>query len=393
MRWKVYRMSTLDELIEKFCKDGVDYSRIGSVVEYEQPSNYIVASTDYNDAYSIPVLTAGQSFILGFTDENYGIYNASKDNPVIIFDDFTGSFKWVDFPFKVKSSALKMLTAKSDKVLLRFIYHAMGKIGFSSNEHKRLWISIYSEFIIPVPPLPVQQEIVRILDTFTNLQAELEAELEARRNQYEYYLGKILVDSTENGFTTIENYCQKISSGGTPLASDRDNYDGTIPWLRTQEVVYTDIYDTEIKITEKGMSSSSAKWVPVDSVIIAMYGASAARVAINKIPLTTNQACCNLVPKEKVAYYRYIYYWIVHKYEELKGLSEGAQANLNAEKIRKFPIPLVSFDTQKEIANKIEALDSLVNNILIGLPAEIEARRKQYKYYRNKLLTFKEKVS
>ena len=87
-------MSKLDELIQEYCPNGVEYVKIGDIVNYEQPSKYIVNSTDYNDNYRIPVLTAGQSFILGYTNEKEGHYNASIDNPVIIFDDFTGAFKW-----------------------------------------------------------------------------------------------------------------------------------------------------------------------------------------------------------------------------------------------------------------------------------------------------------
>ena len=137
-------MNNIPELIEKLCPDGVEYKKIGEAVEYEQPTKYIVKSTDYDDAFDTPVLTAGQSFILGYTNETDGIYEASKENPVIIFDDFTGAFKWVDFPFKVKSSAMKMLTANESVASLRYIYHSMGFLNFSSAEHKRLWIGIYS---------------------------------------------------------------------------------------------------------------------------------------------------------------------------------------------------------------------------------------------------------
>lgn len=185
-------MIKLDELIKESCPSGVEYQKIDNAVEYEQPTKYIVTSTDYNDCEGTPVLTAGQTFILGYTNEKDGIYAASKEKPVIIFDDFTGAFKWVDFPFKVKSSAMKMLTAKKDVAILRYIYHCMGHLDFSSSEHKRLWIGIYSEFQIPVPPIPVQEEIVRILDSFTELTAELAAELAARKKQYEYYRDKLL---------------------------------------------------------------------------------------------------------------------------------------------------------------------------------------------------------
>lgn len=98
-------MSELENLIQKLCPDGVEYKELGEVLSYEQPSKYIVASTDYKDEYTTPVLTAGQTFILGYTNEQNGIYKASKENPVIIFDDFTTSFHWVEMDFKVKSSA------------------------------------------------------------------------------------------------------------------------------------------------------------------------------------------------------------------------------------------------------------------------------------------------
>ena len=162
---------------------------------YEQPTKYIVKNTDYKNEYDIPVLTAGQTFILGYTNENDGIYNASKDNPVIIFDDFTGAFKWVNFPFKVKSSAVKMITTNNN-VLLKYLYYLMGKINFISDEHKRLWISYYSQLNVLIPPIDEQKQIVDILDKFDNLCNDstqgLQLEIQQRQKQYEYYRDKLL---------------------------------------------------------------------------------------------------------------------------------------------------------------------------------------------------------
>ena len=186
-------MSRLEQLIAKFCPDGVEYLPLAKVLDYLQPTPYIVKSTDYSDSYSTPVLTAGASFFLGFTAEKDGIYQASKEKPVIIFDDFTTSFHWVDFDFKVKSSALKILTeVEPRQALLRFIFYSMQCITYQPSQHARQWIQTYSNINIPIPPLPVQEEIVRILDTFTALEAELEAELEARTKQYEYYRNDLL---------------------------------------------------------------------------------------------------------------------------------------------------------------------------------------------------------
>ena len=186
-------MSRLDELIAELCPNGVEYKPLGEVTSYERPDKYIVESTDYNDSFATPVLTAGQSFILGYTNETTGIYKATKEKPVIIFDDFTTAIQWVDFDFKVKSSAMKLITSSDENIaLIRYLYHVMKNIRYHPENHERQWIGKYSQFEIPLPPLPVQEEIVRILDTFTSLTAELQAELRLRKKQYEYYRDRLL---------------------------------------------------------------------------------------------------------------------------------------------------------------------------------------------------------
>ena len=172
----------------------VEWKKLGEVAEYEQPTPYLVKTTNYNNSYSTPVLTAGKTFILGYTNEHFGIYEASK-NPVIIFDDFTTANKWVDFDFKVKSSAMKMITSIDEsKYLLRYIYFWINTLPseLAEGDHKRQWISNYANKIIPIPPLSVQRKLVEILDKFTELEAELEAELDCRKRQYEYYRNKLL---------------------------------------------------------------------------------------------------------------------------------------------------------------------------------------------------------
>ena len=122
-------MSRINDLIAEYCPNGVEYRELAELVDYQQPSPYIVSSTNYDDSFSLPVLTAGQSFILGYSDDDQGIFYASAERPVIIFDDFTTSFHWVDFDFKVKSSAIKMLRIKPDvDCSFRYVYYAMSCI-------------------------------------------------------------------------------------------------------------------------------------------------------------------------------------------------------------------------------------------------------------------------
>ena len=170
---------------------------LNGLLKYEQPTKYLVSSKDYDDSYPTPVLTAGKTFILGYTNETEGIYPASEEEPVIIFDDFTTAFKWVEFPFKAKSSAMKILTLKSGtNSLFKYVYYAMQCIVYNSSDHARQWISKYSNIEIPLPSLEEQQRIVDILDRFdaltSSLSEGLPAELAARRSQYEYYRDQLL---------------------------------------------------------------------------------------------------------------------------------------------------------------------------------------------------------
>jgi type I restriction enzyme S subunit len=127
------------------------------VLDYEQPTDYIVTSTKYSDLYQTPVLTAGKSFSIGYTDETQGIF---KDIPAIIFDDFTTESKYVDFDFKVKSSAMKILKTKP-YVNLRYVYYFMSITRLIGSTHKRYWISEYSKLHIPLPPLKEQKRIIK----------------------------------------------------------------------------------------------------------------------------------------------------------------------------------------------------------------------------------------
>lgn len=187
-------MECIKDMINRLCPNGVKQIKLADCLKYEQPTKYQVSSKDYVEK-GIPVLTAGQTFILGYTNETNGVYQASKEKPVIIFDDFTTSFHWVDFNFKVKSSAMKMLTPFNEEVNFRYIYYAMKCINYETLEHSRQWISTYSQFEIPLPPLEIQNRIVEVLDKMT----ELEAELEARKQQYEYYRNKLLTFSEIGG--------------------------------------------------------------------------------------------------------------------------------------------------------------------------------------------------
>ena len=186
------------EQLLTFKKDEVETKLLGEVTVYEQPTKYLVTSKEYDDSFKTPVLTAGKTFILGYTDEVQGI-NKASGKPVIIFDDFTTANKWVDFDFKAKSSAMKMITSVDEsKVMQKYIYYWLNILPseLTDGDHKRRWISSFTKKEIPVPPLAEQERIVTILDKFdaltTSLTEGLPREIELRQQQYEYYRDLLL---------------------------------------------------------------------------------------------------------------------------------------------------------------------------------------------------------
>ena len=138
--------------------DTWEQRKLGEIFKYEQPQAYIVESTEYDDKNETPVLTAGQSFILGYTDEQFGIKQASEESPVIIFDDFTTSSHYVDFPFKVKSSAMKLLTLNNPNDNIHCAYNVLQNIGFVPVSHERHWISTFAKFEVLLPKSADEQE-------------------------------------------------------------------------------------------------------------------------------------------------------------------------------------------------------------------------------------------
>ena len=286
-------------------------------------------------------------------------------------------------------------------LLQRFLFYYLQSIEHKIKSKVRvagiptLDASVLSKLPLPIPPLSVQSRIVEILDKFTAMEAELQAELELRKKQYAYYREQLLNFSYTPPsefnvvYRKLGEVCTKVCSGGTPSTSNPEYYKGNIPWLRTQDVDWKDVYDTDIKITEEAIKYSSAQWIPANCVIVAMYGATAAKACINRIPLTTNQACCNLQVDENIANYKYVYHWICREYERLRALGEGSQSNLSSKKIKDYKIPIPPLSEQARIVEILDKFDTLTNSISEGLPLEIQLRRQQYEYYREQLLDFR----
>lgn len=408
-------MSKLQELINKLCPNGVEFKPLGELVGYEQPTKYIVHSTEYSNHFETPVLTAGQSFILGYTNEKFDIYPASKNDPVIIFDDFTTSFHWVDFPFKVKSSALKILRPKTKFANFKYIHYAMQCIGFVPGEHTRHWISKYSLFTIPVPPIEVQEEIVRILDSFSDYAAELQAELQARKQQYEYYRNLLLTfnpsaygcgtdDEQKDGVTTWGGHNYKIEwkkmgdvfemrNGYTPSKNNSEFWvGGTIPWFRMDDIrengrILSDSIQhiTPSAIKGKGLFEANS-FILATTATIGEHALIIADSLANQrfTNLKVRKSLSNLLVTKFIYYYMFIVDDFCKKNTNVSGF-----ASVDMDKLKRMPFPIPPLELQEKIVAILDRFETLVNDLTNGLPAEIAAVKDQYEYYRNKLLTFK----
>lgn len=382
-------MSRIDDLIRDLCPNGVEYKPLGELLNYEQPGPYLVSSKEYNLSYPTPVLTAGATFILGHTNEQHGIYSASQGSPAIIFDDFTTASKWVDFPFKAKSSAMKILTSSNDNPIdLRYIYYVLDALNYTPSTHSRHWISIFSKMQIAFPPRTVREYIVSALNRFKALEAELEAELEVRRQQYSHFVNSI----THSEHTTTLGNIATFDYGLTAKAKDT----GTHRFIRITDISPNGyLLPNNAKYVD--ITPDSNRFIVNDQdILVARTGASDGKTLLvrseNPMSFASYLIRINLDPLQIDPEF---YWHFTHSRDYWKQaaslVSEGGQQQFNSNALKRIKTPIPPLTQQREIAKSLNNLHSLAYDITSGLPAEIEARRKQYEYYRDRLLTFSEK--
>lgn len=241
--------------------------RLENVLEYEQPTKYIVKSENYSDDFALPVLTAGKSFVLGFTDETDGICKASE-SPVIIFDDFTADCKYVDFDFKVKSSAMKILHKANTEDNLKYYFYAMQAIDYTPFSHKRVWISEYSKFKIKSRSVAEQNNIVKELDTVAtaidNTKQRLNALDELVKSRFIEMFGNPDANEKEWEKSKLENFINVV--GGYAFKSQKYLSEG-IPVLRIGNINAGYFKDTNLVFYQEDSALEKYKIYPNDLVI------------------------------------------------------------------------------------------------------------------------------
>lgn len=368
--------------------------RFEDLLDYLQPTPFIVDSTEYSSDYKTPVLTAGKTFILGHTNESQGIFNSL---PVIIFDDFTTANRLVNFPFKVKSSAMKILKPKDESVNLKFVFYYMQTVKITFDTHKRYWISVFSKLPISLPPLPEQRAIVAKIEELLSDLDNGKQQLLTAQQQLKVYRQSLLKAAFEGKLTAgwreshkqgnsnslalaaepEENYGENgelpegwkwrkiediatVGTGATPLKGNKKYYEGgKIAWVTSGALndefvkVATD-YVTDIAIRETNLSV-----YPKNTLLLAMYGEGKTRGKCSELQIEacTNQAIAAIHFKNHdIRVKTFLKNFLLKNYNDIRRLSSGGvQPNLNLGIVKKTLFPFPPFEEQQQVVIELES--------------------------------------
>ena len=332
------------------------------LLSYEQPTPFIVESTDYDDKYKTPVLTAGKSFILGYTDEDFGIYTSL---PVIIFDDFTTATQYVNFPFKVKSSAMKILTANTELVLPKFIFYRMQMIEFDHSTHKRYWIQQYSKIKVQIPPISEQEHIVtRIEALFSQLDSGVET-LKKVKQQLTVYQQTVLKEAFE-GIATYIPFGRIVDSRLGKMLDKEKNTGISRKYIRNINVRWFsfDLSDLlEMRIEDEEVDKYSICY----GDLVICEGGEPGRCAVwEKDHTVFYQKALHRVrflDKSNPKFYMY-YLWFSAQSGQLSKFFTGTGIkHLTGQSLAKVPVPTAERVRQDSIVSEIEGKLSVCESI------------------------------
>lgn len=385
---------------------------LGECLTYEQPTKYIVKNTQYSDEYEIPVLTAGKSFLLGYTNDTENIFTQT---PVIIFDDFTTDSKFVDFHFKVKSSAMKILHA-TKIANIKFVFYFMQTIQYRSDTHKRYWISEYAKLPIPLPPLEVQKAIVEKLESafahideavrhlkavqtniprlkssllhsafsgkltesqnqsnevqtlksIVGVEGEFEREEGATSRSFRKKLAQtctfkplhpLIKAEIPQGWEikTLGEVCE-IVTGSTPSKDNAEYYGDDFPFYKPTDL--NNGYYVEAasdNVSPKGFEIS--RQLPSGSVLVTCIGATIGKTGLIRKKGICNQQINAILPSQKFISEFIYFYCISPKVQNFikTNASSTTLPILNKANFSKLPIPLPPLATQNQIVQILES--------------------------------------
>lgn len=420
-------MSKLDELIRELCPDGVEYKTLGEIavdiyrgsgITRDQVTVDGTPCVRYGEIYT----TYGVWFdkCVSHTDEAKLTSKKYFEYGDVLFaitgesvDDIAKCCAYIGHEKCLAGGDIVVLKHNQDPKYLSYVLattdarqqKSKGKVK-SKVVHSS--VPAIREIKVPIPPIEIQREIVRILDDYTEniveLQNQLTAEITARQKQYEFYRDKLLTFDVLRGGTIDfdrEILCRiadlgKWSGGKTPSMAEKKYWEsGTIPWVSSKDVKQPILSDTIDHITNAAVDEASMTVYPAGSVaIVTRSGILRHTFPVTYIPFetTVNQDIKILVTKEGISS-RYVSHALQAYGESIRRTTKkqgGTVDSLDFQKVLAYKIPVPPLDVQNRIVNVLDNFEKICSDLNIGLPAEIEARQKQYEYYRDKLLTFKE---
>lgn len=390
-------MKNLETLIQELCPDGVEFVKLGDVCEIKTGKG--ITQKDCSESDKYPVYSGGK--------EPMGYYKEFNRNANTVTVSRVGAYagfvNYVTEDFYLNDKCFSVLPKKDEDINSKYLYYKLKALecsiinmqsggGVPTINTKKV-----GSLEIPLPPIEVQNEIVRILDKFTSLEAELEAELDCRKQQYEYYRDKLLsfenVGGQEVEWKKIGEICDTLS--GFPFDSSKFQTSG-IKLMRGKNVKrgYFDFNEDDDRYWES--SNGLEKYLLQDKDIIismdgSLVGKSFAMLSKKHLPLLLVQRVARV--RAKRVNQNYLFHNIAHRFSGYvdKKKTGGAIPHVSMKDIQNFSIPVPSLSEQERIANILDRFESLTTSLQSGLPAEISARRQQYEHYRDKLLTFKRK--
>ena len=390
-------MNRLEELIQQYCPDGVENKKLEECCQIlDNKRKPITKGARVAGEYPYYGANGIQDYVADYIFD--GKYVLVGEDGSVITSNGTPVVNWAEGKIWVNNHA--HIISEKDGVLLRYLFHYLQTINISPLIHgniPKLTGGDFRALTIPDPPLPVQEEIVRILDTFTELQAELQAELQKRLQQYNYYRDNLL---SFEGRTNVEwisiDQLFLRRNGYTPSKSNVEFWtNGTIPWFRMEDIRENGrILTNSIQKIHPSAVKKNALFKS-GSIIVAT-SATIGEHALVLVDCLANQRFTCLTVKDE---YKnkvdnmFLFYYMFKVDEWCK--THTVQGNFPGVDMSQFPsvlIPLPSIEEQKRIATILDRFNSLTTDITAGLPSEIEARRKQNEYYRAQLLTFKQKA-
>ncbi len=391
-------MSRLEELIQRLCPDGVEYKKIGEITNIVRGKRLTKSRLLENGLYPV---YHGSLSPLGYYHEA----NRDGDTVIIVNTGGIGGVGYSAMPFWCSDGCFCI--EHCNFLLNKFVYYYL--IGFQDYFISRIRTGgvptidrdTVAKIQIPVPPIEVQHEIVRILDSFTGLIAELTAELTARKKQYEYYRDELL--NVEGRIKNVE--WKKL--GDIAIVTKLAGFEftkyitykehGEIIALRGLNVKNGQLDLSDVKYIDGSDLTKLTRSKLCIGDMLFTYVGTVGQVALieedNKYYLAPNVALIRLLDKKAIFPKYLMYYFQTNAFKSTqieKLLQSSSMQNIPMNKIRNFEIPVPTLEEQERIVAILDRFDKLCNDISQGLPAEIEARKKQYEYYRDKLLTFKE---